>query len=492
MDPANNEYVIKVKDVLYVILKKLWLMIIVGLVAGAGLFYINYSKVETVKSSNILDITKKLNAGESDAKYQIRVQQVERARVLVEMIDNAEIQINQDQEYIDNAIYMNIDPDNVYISTVQVILTVENNKSTGIDKALLDAYDREIRLGDYLDDYASSIGVKPDYVRELISFSTVAPNYTSVLSSDNSTDTTGSLYIYIFGPSREFVDETTEVVIAKIFNCCDEYSKSIVPHSISIAGIQNISRSDYGIRDVQMNRTSHIHNLQDQIASYNTSLDTIAKELELSDKTALINYLRTHDPVVIEGIPTEYSETVTSKKGKIVPNLMWLGIGFGAGALLIAIFVAIGYVFGKKILTQAQFFGLFLRIKRIGVMKPLGKRSKFIRFIDVKTEDDTKVNAEKCNGLISANYSNLTKDLNKVLITGTGDTKAMGDAVKALGLKGDFKPDIFNNPEVLKAVPDYDGIVLIEQRKKSLKPVVENEINLLSNGGTKIIGAIII
>ena len=61
MDPANNEYVIKVKDVLYVILKKLWLMIIVGLVAGAGLFYYNYKKVETVKSNDVLDISKKLN-----------------------------------------------------------------------------------------------------------------------------------------------------------------------------------------------------------------------------------------------------------------------------------------------------------------------------------------------------------------------------------------------------------------------------------------------
>lgn len=82
--------------------------------------------------------------------------------------------------------------------------------------------------------------------------------------------------------------------------------------------------------------------------------------------------------------------------------------------------------------------------------------------------------------------------MNRVLITGTGDSKAMSEAVKTLGLKGDFKPDIFNNPQVLKSVPDYDGIVLIEQRKYSLKPVVENEINLLSNGGTKIIGAIII
>ena len=159
---------------------------------------------------------------------------------------------------------------------------------------------------------------------------------------------------------------------------------------------------------------------------------------------------------------------------------------------MIAVFVVIGYIFGKKILTQAQFFGLFTRIKRIGVMKPIGKRSKFIKCIDVKTEDDTKTSVENCNGLISANYSNLTKNLNKVLITGTGDAKAMREAVKALGLKGDFKPDIFNNPDVLKDASDYDGIVLIEQRKVSLKPVVENEIALLFNAGTEIIGAIII
>ncbi len=491
MDPANNEYVIKVKDVLYVILKKLWLMIIVGLVAGAGLFYINYSKVETVKSSNILDITKKLNAGESDVKYQLRVQQIERARVLVDMIDDANRQIEDDLTYIDEAIYMQIDPDNVYISSAQISLTVEKNNTSGIDSALFLAYEREIRYGDWLNDYAQSIGSKPDYIRELIGFSTNAANSTFI-NADNEADRTGSISIFVSGPSREFVDDTMDVVISKVYSINEELSVSLVPHKISIVGIQSISRSDPGIRDTQMNRTAHIHTLQDQIVSYNNALDSIAKDLELSDKSVLISYMLTHESVSVDGVPSEYSEVVSNHKAEVVPNLMWIGIGLGGGALLVAIIVAIGYVFGKKILTQAQFFGLFLRIKRIGVMKPLGKRSKFIRFIDVKTEDDTKVNAEKCNGLISANYSNLTKDLNKVLITGTGDTKAMGDAVKALDLKGDFKPDIFNNPEVLKAVPDYDGIVLIEQRKKSLKPVVENEINLLSNGGTKIIGAIII
>ena len=491
MDPANNEYVIKVKDVLYVILKKLWLMIIVGLVAGAGLFYINFSKVETVKSNDVLDITKKLNAGESDVKYQLRVQQIERARVLVEMIDNANAQIEYGRLYNSEALYMQIDPDNDYVSYAQITLTVDNNNINGVDSSLFSAYERGIRNGDYLNDYANRIGTKTNYIKELFSItSSAAPN--TIINIDNFADRTGSIYIFVHGPSREYVDETMDLIISEVYRLHDELAKEIVPHTITVVGIQKIVDSDNAIREQQNNRVAYIHTLQDQIVSYNKTLDSIADDLELSDKSVLINYFKNHERVEVDGIPTEYSETVTSNKGKIVPNLMWLGIGFGAGALLIAVFVAIGYVFGKKILTQAQFFGLFLRIKRIGVMKPLGKRSKFIRFIDVKTEDDTKVSAEKCNGLISANYSNLTKDLNKVLITGTGDEKAMGEAVKALGLKGDFKPDIFNNPEVLKVVPDYDGIVLIEQRKKSLKPVVENEINLLSNGGTKIIGAIII
>jgi hypothetical protein len=51
---------------------------------------------------------------------------------------------------------------------------------------------------------------------------------------------------------------------------------------------------------------------------------------------------------------------------------------------------------------------------------------------------------------------------------------------------------MFNDPDVLKSVPDYDGIVLIEQRKVSAIKDIKNEIELISNGGTEIIGAIII
>ena len=131
-------------------------------------------------------------------------------------------------------------------------------------------------------------------------------------------------------------------------------------------------------------------------------------------------------------------------------------------------------------------------IKKIGVLKPSGKRSKYGKFIDIKSEDDTKLSDENIKKLISANYANLTREFKKVLITGTGDEKAMSECVKSLGLKGDYKPDMFSNPDVLSLVPEYEAVVLIEQRNYSFLRCIEKEISLISNGGTPIVGVIII
>lgn len=489
MDPANNEYVIKIKDVLYVILKKLWIMILVGVIVGGAFF--SYNVMQIVKTNDVLDVTKKVSAGESEDQYKLRVQKIEKARDIYQLIDKVNLQIESEQSYISNSIYMRIDPNNAYFTTVQYTLTVPDNNSNGIDKAIFVALEREFKYGDYLNDYAEKIGENPEYIREIIGFST-EPADSTVIVENSETGTVGSIYIFVYGPSREFVDNTMDIVVSNIENVSKELNTTIAPHTLSFVSIQKFTRVDNGLRDGQNAHYERIKTLRDQIITYNTNLDTLATDLGLSSKTPLINYIKNRDAFVATSVPTETSEKAISRRKMIKPNLKWFGIGFGAGAVLVAVLVVIGYIFGKKIQTQAQFFGLFRTVKKIGVMRPSGKRSIFARFIDVKAEDDTKSSVDNCNGLIAANYCNLTKDMNKVLITGTGDKKAMSEAVKSLGLKGDFKPDIFSNPDVLKSVSGYDGIVLIEQRKYSLKSVVENEIELLSNAGTKIVGAIII
>lgn len=489
MDSKNIEPEINFRDILFVVLKKVWIMVIVGIVLGGALFA--YNILQKKYTSDIFDITKKLSSRESDVQYQIRVQNIERARSYASMIDNTNCQIEDERTYISEAIYMQIDPECIYQSTAQINLTLNNYDSDGIEYSLFSAYERDIRAGIYLNDYAESIGSKPDYIKELIGFSTSAPGST-VVSIDSGFDRVGSMYLSVVGPSEEFVNEVMNLMISEIQSVHDELNRTVCSHTIFLVGIQNIIKTDNSVRDYQFSHISKIQSLQGAISTYYQSLDVLAKELSVSDGKFLLQYVNTHPETTFDGVPTEVSEKEVSVSSMVKPNLKYIGIGFGAGAFLVALIIVLIYVFGKKFSNQAKFFGIFPSIKKIGVLKPLGKQSKYIRFINIKTEDDTKLSNDNNLKLISANYKNLTKDFSNVLITGTGDAKAMSEAVKSLKLKGDFRPDLFNNPEVLDDVTKYDGVVLLEQRNRSLIRTVKNEVSLISNGGTKIIGAIII
>ncbi len=489
MDSKNIEPEINFRDILYVILKKVWIMFLVGIVFGGALF--TYNILQKKYTSDIFDITRKLSSRESDVQYTVRVQNIERARSYSAMIENTNSQIEDEREYIADSIYMQIDPECLYQSTAQINLTLNNYDSDGIEYSLFSAYERDLRAGIYLNSYAESIGSKTDYIKELIGFTTSAPG-AAVVSLDSDFDRVGSMYLSVVGPSEDFVNDVMNLMISEIQSVHNELNHTVCAHTINLVAVQNTIRRDDSVRDYQFGHISKIQSLQGTISTYYQSLDVIAKDLGVSDGKFLLQYVNTHPEITFEGVPTEVSEKQVSVSSMVKPNLKFIGIGFGAGAFIVAFIIALIYVFGKRFSTQAKFFSIFPIINKIGVLKPLGKQSKYIRFINIKTEDDTKLSSENNLKLINANYKNLTKDLSNILITGTGDAKAMSEAVKALRLKGDFRPDLFNNPDVLDDVSKYDGVVLLEQRKCSLIRTVKNEVHLISNAGTKIVGAIII
>lgn len=485
----NYESEINIKDLILAVMKKLGVMIIAGAVLGGALG--SYKVLKRINTNDVLDARTKLSDSETDVQYELRVQNINKARVYAEMIDNLNLQVDHQRDYIANSIYMQIDAENVYQSTAQITLTLQNNDTNGIDSALFGAYEREVKAGNYLDQYAKQIDKKPDYIKELITFSSsVAGN--TIISMDNGVNRVGSMYISVVGPSREFCDEVMDLVISKVQSVYEDLNTTVSPHTISLVGIQQIQKIDNGIRDSQLSHTGTINSLQNQITTYNDQLDKVAKELDLADKEAILEYFEEHPDVKVNGIPSATSEVTVSRWGNIKPGIKYAAVGFVAGAFLIAALVVLKYIFGRRFTNQAQFFGVFPMIKKIGVLNPSGKRSKYDKFIDVKAEDDTKMSDDNNKKLISANYANLTRDYKKVLITGTGDEKAMSDCVKSLGLKGDYKPDMFSNPDVLALVPEYEAVVLIEQRNYSLFKNVDKEINLIANGGTPIIGSIII
>ena len=486
----NYESEINIKDLILAVMKKLGAMIIAGAVLGGAMG--SYKVLKRIKTNDVLDARTKLSDSETDVQYELRVQNINKARVYAEMIDNLNLQIDHQRDYIANSIYMQIDAENAYQSTAQITLTLQNYDTNGIDSALFGAYEREIKAGNYLDEYAKQIDKKPDYIKELISFSSSPAGNTIISVDDKGINRVGSMYISVVGPSREFCDEVMDLVISKVQSVYVDLNTSVSSHTISLVGIQQIQKIDNGIRDSQLSHTGTINSLQNQITSYNDQLDKVAKELGLSDKEAILEYFEEHPDVKVNGIPTETSEISVSRWSNIKPGIKYAAVGFIAGAFLVAALAVLKYIFGRKFSNQAQFFGVFPMIKKIGVLKPSYKRSKYDIFIDIKSEDDTKLSDENNKKIISVNYANLTRNFKKVLITGTGDEKAMSECVKSLGLKGDYKPDIFSNPDVLALVPEYEAVVLIEQRNYSLIKNIDKEINLIANGGTPIIGSIII
>lgn len=491
LDPNENDSMLSLKDLLYALLRNLGIILIVAVLLGGVLFAYKITRTGgSATGSNVLNISAQ-NEGESDVEYQLRKQKVGRAKDLANTITKINSQIDHQRRYLSDSVYMQIDAENVYETKVQYVITLKDNATAGVDRALVNAYQNAISSGTYLDDYAKEHDLKSDYIKEVISFESAVSDST-IFSTENGVSKAASFTAKIIGPSNEFTGDIAALIEEKVEASFGQLKNNVADHKITLVAVQDNIKVDAGIRDNQANQTTRIETLQKQIIGFNDALDQIAKDLGVSGKEEILEYFASEDLYGEAGVPAADNAENVSFWGTVKPGIKYGVIGFVAGFAVVAVILVLAYVFGKKITTQAQFFGKFKSVKKIGVMKPTGKRCKYTEFIDVRSEDDSVMSAENNTKLIANNYSNITKGLNKVLITGTGEKKAMEETVKKLGIKGDFKPDLFSDPDILKVIPDYDGVVLLEQRKVSLSKNIANEIDLINNAGTKIIGAIII
>ena len=491
LDPNENDSMLSLKDLLYALLRNLGIILIVAVLLGGVLFAYKITRTGgSATGSNVLNISAQ-NEGESDVEYQLRKQKVGRAKDLAITITKINSQIDHQRRYLSDSVYMQIDAENVYETKVQYVITLKDNATAGVDRALVNAYQNAISSGTYLDDYAKEHDLKSDYIKEVISFESAVSDST-IFSTENGVSKAASFTAKIIGPSNEFTGDIAALIEEKVEASFGQLKNNVADHKITLVAVQDNIKVDAGIRDNQANQTTRIETLQKQIIGFNDALDQIAKDLGVSGKEEILEYFASEDLSGEAGVPAADNAENVSFWGTVKPGIKYGVIGFVAGFAVVAVILVLAYVFGKKITTQAQFFGKFKSVKKIGVMKPTGKRCKYTEFIDVRSEDDSVMSAENNTKLIANNYSNITKGLNKVLITGTGEKKAMEETVKKLGIKGDFKPDLFSDPDILKVIPDYDGVVLLEQRKVSLSKNIANEIDLINNAGTKIIGAIII
>ena len=464
---------IDLKDLLCYILKHTTTLIIVSIVFA--MFGVGYSFIKQTKSSdspvtNVLD-TSVMLPGESEEAYNNRVANIERAHDIMDNIAVLTQQVQIQSDYISDSVYMQIDPLNVASTKIQVVISC-NNDTTGELESLYQAYSNDIISGDYIDSVADSLGYSSGAIQELISCELT----TSKLSYSDDTNQMGVMTVIVLGKTIDDTDSIMNEVIAEIESDESSFAASIAPHSLSIVGRQSSVGYDGDVRKAQLDSVTTLNTLQSQINNLNTNLDNTAKILGLTDRTSFYD-----------------TTAVAPEMGVSITGCAKYGvIGFVLGIVLVIGMYVLVYLFGRKLVSQNQFFSLFKDVNRIGVCKPSGKRSKIQVFLDRISNDDSYLSEENTNKIISANLNNMTINTKRVLITGTVDSDTIKESIKELGINADIKLDIFSNPEVLKLASDYDGVVIVEKREISRKKMVKEQIRLLKNSGTKVIGAIIL
>ena len=470
---------IDIKDVFLYVLKNAFVILLIG-VFIAGIFG-GYGYIKDINTSSdndyslkVLDINNRL-VGESDVEYDKRVQVVNRAQTIMVNIETMNSQCDNLRKYISDSLLMQLDPMSVSVSEAQFIIELNSNENAGLDDALIESYINDVMSGEYIYEIADKYGYEAGALQELLAASNTA--YNSDLVIDNNSVPVRLLSIRVWGDSSELTEALLDGAINEIFEKYNDYNSVIANHTITEIGRQSYVTFVLTVRDTQLKTMTTYQTLQSQIDSNNKFLDDIAKQLGLSDRNSLY---------------VDASNSASGNSGFNGLSLKNLAIGFVFGVVLAMGAYICKYIFGSKIISQTHFAGVFNDCKVIGVLKPIGRRNTISTALDRISEDDIDLPDDKINALVSTNLKNISKGMNKVLFTGTINEDTAKRVVSELKYDCDVRVDVFNNPEILESLTDYDGVVLLEQRGVSEKKKVRKELDLLRNGVKSIIGAIII
>ncbi len=471
---AQQPVEINLMDLLFVIIKKAGIIFLTGIVlAGAVFGYIVFSGAQ---DANVLDTSVKLE-GESDVDYAQRTLNVNRASDLVSSIDALNAQVDNQRKYMTDSLLMQIDAENEAITTAQLVVTTDERQASGTGLTLASAYSQDILSGDYLTDLANELQTNQGYITELIT-AEYAPEESVMVNESGENGSTGTVSIRVIGPTIEYTDRIMDLIIEEANVAYTEFNENVVPHSMTIVGRQSAYVVDSATRDLQYVAASRFEILQKQITTFDDSLKELAGTLGVAGKSSLYAYFSYDD------------DSVT--KQSLSSVLKFAFVGFAAGVILVVALIIVSYIFGNKFSTQASFFAKFPNLKKIGVVKPVSKRSAFTKAIECKMDDDTTLSDDDNNKLIVANLKNLTNGMNKILFTGTADADKIKSLVEKLGIKADVKKSIFDDPTGLESISEYDGVVIVEQRNHSEFKLVKKEIQLITNTDAKLIGAVVI
>jgi hypothetical protein len=454
----DEEVELDLKQMFFCILRK-WRAILIGMVVigilaagvklGLGMLTLN-DEAETQK---------KVQEYEAQVANNAKLQEESR-----EKLEKLSEQIDEQRSYIDDSIYMKIDPYAVnraevryYVKTDYTIMpsmTYQNVDRTGL---VVNTYVTLLKNKDFLTELAEQFGVELRYVQELISISNAGDGMLAINVMADSESRMQQILDYL----QKGIDENTDMIQSTI----TEFTISEICSSI----YQTIETDT---RDAQQTQRDRLEELMNDYTEEENLYNEYAK------------------PVVMEGDVTIRSVI----KGAVKYGI----IGVILGAVLVCGWSVIVFIFGNT-LYSANALKDRTRLSIIGscLIQPDKKYNRLDQCLRKCEERSSCKDMTTGTQLTAAYIKNLIACGGSVLITGQAPEETISKLTKELvAILKEFKVvdggHLLSNPAAVSECSKVDGIVLVEQCGLSKYSDITKELEITQKFGTNVIGCFVL
>ncbi len=391
-----------------------------------------------------------------EREYELQLMEYELSLATYQQnIADYQKQLDQQETYMEKSVLMQLDPYKKPIASADFFVKINDAEWSVLpDNVNLDPTDSLLKV--YTSNFLSSLDWEP--IQELTNLDVLYLKELISINTDYNSNTFTVMVVYNDG---EMAQKILDIVVGQV---CDKYNGmdlNVSKHSISVLNQSLSYIIDKGLADTQKNNADAIAKYRQSILECQKSIEELEEPIEPSGKSVL----------------------------------KFAVLGFLLGGILAALFYGIGYLFGDKFHNEEEIKTRYA-CRLLGFLPKTHRKVPF-EFIDSFLERlegiKKPITKEKNYEIFAANVKNFSGKYRKILITGTIDTSILQEIAEAVApytknFTMTASANMLLSAETLNLINDYDAIIFVEERHKSLNSDILKEQECVVTMNKPVIG----
>ncbi len=447
------EQEIDLKDLLFAVLYR-WRLILVIAVLFAVLLG-GYRLVTTYRAQTNPQVL-----AEAQEEYQKALEIYENDAAIIDRdMQTLMSDVEEQMDYMDHSVLMNMNPYNVWEAKTAFFVRpeIENApdmmyQSFGYADTILQTYALSLSGSDFRQEVADQAGIELPYLNELIA-----------ITSENNL-----LTLQVRYEDEEGARVIMDYLVDGVKQFRHEIADSVGDHVITKVSSSIDSVVDLDLIEAQEGQQQRLTLLNNNLKQKQTALDGLTEPEDMSAPAA-----------------------------SALKNGVKYGVLGGVlGAFMVVFFVCVVFLMSDKLYSAKQLKNC-CGVKILGILPlPSGRKGAVDRWLN-RLEGRAVPGAEENEyALAAVNILNYAGDVKMLLVAGTAESEKVSGVAEQLssrlpGILVVPAGNMLQDSETLKKLPECDGVVLVEQCRRSAYGQVKAEVEKATDLRKPVIGCVV-